>query len=100
VALAVTLRFGDTPGSELGGEPNPAGLTFTRGSQWNVPGSVGGVKVEMMRSTCALAAFGLAVGVSAAVSPWDGWSSGGLSAWRGSSGFESGPAPIAEVEKE
>jgi hypothetical protein len=100
VALAVTLRFGDTPGSELGGEPSPTGLTLTRGPQWNVPGSEGGVKVDMMRSTCALLSLGQGIGGSAVVSTCDGWSSGGLSAWRGSSGFESGPAPKAEGENE
>lgn len=43
LALAVLVRLGDTPGSELGGEPKPAGLTFTKEPQCNVPASVGGV---------------------------------------------------------
>jgi len=76
----VRVRFGEAPGSELGGEPRSAGLRFRRGPQWNVPDSDGGVKVEMMRSTCALAAFGLDVSDSAAVSACGGCPSGGLSA--------------------
>lgn len=43
VALAVVVRFGDTPGSELGGEPRPAVFTFTKDPQLIVPGSEGGV---------------------------------------------------------
>lgn len=62
VAIVVKLRLGDTPGSELAGEPNPPGLALTMALQWNVPGSEGGVKVETTRSTCALAAFGVTVG--------------------------------------
>ena len=60
----------------------------------------GGVKVGMTRSTCGLAAFGLAVSASVAVSACKWWSSAGLSAWRGSSGFESGPAPSTGGENE
>jgi hypothetical protein len=68
------------PGSELGGEPSPAGRTVTTVPQWNVPDSEGGVKVDMICSTSALAAFGLVVDVGVAVSAWEGWSNGGLSA--------------------
>jgi hypothetical protein len=67
VALAVKVRFGDTPGSELGGEPSPAGRTLTMAPQLNVPGSEGGVKVGMMCSLGTLAVLGLVVGVSTAV---------------------------------
>jgi hypothetical protein len=70
VALAVTLRLGDTPGSELGGEPKPLGLTLRRAPHWNISDSEGGVKVEMRRPTCALVALGLVVDNPAAVSIW------------------------------
>jgi hypothetical protein len=63
----MTARFGDTPGSELGGEPSPAVRTLTRVPQLNVPDSEGGVKVEMVCSVWVLAALGLVVGASAAV---------------------------------
>ena len=43
VAPVVVERLGDTPGSELGGEPRAAVLTFTKGPQVMVPGSEGGV---------------------------------------------------------
>jgi hypothetical protein len=68
VAAAVTLRFGDTPGSELGGEPNAAGLALTTASQLNVPDSEGGVKIEMTCSACAPGALGLVVTSLAAAS--------------------------------
>jgi uncharacterized membrane protein len=68
VAAAVTLRFGDTPGSELGGEPNAAGIALTTAPQLNVPGSDGGVKVARTCSTCARAALGLVATSLAAAS--------------------------------
>jgi hypothetical protein len=96
VTLAVRLRFGDTPGSEFGGEPKSTCLVLTNEPQLNVPGSAGGVKVGMRCANGVSATFGLETGVFVG-----GWarrssSSGGLSAWRGSSGFESGPAPKGE----
>ena len=63
VALAVEWRSGVTPGSELGGEPRPADVRFTKAPQLIVPGSDGGVKVDTMRSTC-LVALGLDAGES------------------------------------
>jgi hypothetical protein len=96
VTLAVRLRFGDTPGSEFGGEPRSTCLVFTNEPQLNVPGSAGGVKMGTRCANGVRATFGLEksvlVGGSARGLSW----SGGLSAWRGSSGFESGPAPKGE----
>jgi hypothetical protein len=43
VVLAVVVRLGDLPGSELGGDPRPAVRTFTKGPQLIVHGSEGGV---------------------------------------------------------
>jgi hypothetical protein len=95
----VRLRFGDTPGSEFGGEPRSTCLVFTNEPQLNVPGSAGGVKTGTRCASGVRATFGLEksvlVGGSACGSSW----SGGLSAWRGSSGFDSGPAPKGEKGK-
>ena len=59
-AFAVVVRFGVTPGSEPGGDPRPAGLTFTNEPQLTVPGSAGGVMTGTRCSTWALAAGGVA----------------------------------------
>lgn len=58
---ATVARLGDNAGSELGGEPNPAALTFTMDPQWKTPGSDGGVTTGTTRSTLALAGRGLVV---------------------------------------
>jgi len=79
-------RSGEEDGSELGGEPTSDGLTLKRVPQLKLPGSVGGVTRGTMRAA-------LAGSRSSAPSNWQTLARGGLSAWRGSSGFDRGPAP-------
>lgn len=86
-ALDGVGRFGDCP-VELGGEPNV--VTFTMVPQLKEPPSVGGVKTGTSCSTFAFAGLGLVLERSFAPSSWQ---MRGLSTWRGSSGFDSGPAP-------
>ena len=77
--LAAVFRLGDTPRSELGGEPTPAVLTFTKDPQLNAPGSVGGVMTGTSCSICALADGGLPVEDSSAPSSWGSRPIGGRS---------------------
>lgn len=99
-ALAVVLRLGDFPGSELGGDPRAAGFRTTKEPQLRVPGSAGGVTTDTGCSTWTLAAGGLAAqgspGPSNGCRPLPNV---GLRAWRGSSGLDSGPAPRGEKEE-
>lgn len=98
VALAVVASPGDTPGSELGGEPKAAVDTFTKDCQSIAPGSDGGVTVDTRCSSWEPVALGLAGEKMCGASCGRERPKGGLSAWRGSSGFDRGPAPSEEKE--
>ena len=97
---AVVFTLGEIPGSEWGGEPSVAVRGFIKEPQLMVPGSEseGGVWVERGGPTRAVTAFGLVTGVwrRPAVVRLLQLGASGLSAWRGSSGFDSGPAPSGE----
>jgi len=98
VALAVVASPGKTPGSECGGEPKAAVDGLTNDGQLMVPSSEGGVKVDKRWSSWELVALGLAGARMGDASCGKERAKGGLSAWRGSSGLDSGPAPSDEKE--
>jgi hypothetical protein len=55
---AMVVILGETPGSERGGDPSPALRTRTKEPQLKMPGSSGGVTVEISCSRWALANSG------------------------------------------